>query len=558
MSSILIAAICMLTAIWGLDFFVLPKKSSKKRNHAITLFWLTPPTMVFLSFLMLTYRPIFSSVVTLAIYSAIVILNNAKVKALKEPLVYSDFSLFREVIHHPHLYIKYIGLHNVILIGIFLVTAVIGGFGFEPPFINRLQLEDYFPALVFFFATFGTIYLIIYGTLKNPFKRILLSFGPSADVSKNVSQLGLVVCLIFYFFLSGADKIKPLKEHKNSKKKKVKASALVNEALENQEKTEVSVSHFHSSSNSLTKKLPTIVAIQAESFFDVRYLNAGIDTDILAGYDSIVKEAAFQGRLTVPAWGAYTMRTEFAFLSGLPEAALGHHRYNPYLQLGRQPFWTLAHTLKSLGYETVCVHPFPASFFNRKEVFPNLGFDHFVDMSSFDKSEYFGPYVGDIALGNKITDLIEVSEKPLFIFAITMENHGAWSKDRLKKETEESLDSENWPLGCYSLSHYVSHMRNTDQMIKNLKNYFDNSDEPGVMCLYGDHMPNLKNAFSKTVYEDPRTDYFIWRNNGIRNRQMDTSADVLSRLLLDVALNERRDMHPEEEKFDEIGGKNIA
>jgi len=545
----------MLAAIWGLDFFVLPKKSTKKRSHAITLFWLTPPVMVFFSFLMLTYRPIFSSVVTLAIYSSIVILNNAKVKALKEPLVYSDFSLFREVIHHPHLYVKYIGLHNVILIGIFLVLAVVGGFGFEAPFIERLQFADYFPALVFFFATFGTIYLIIYGTLKNPFKKILLSFGPSADVSKNVSQLGLVVCLIFYFFLSGADKIKPVKE---KKKKKTKASSIEKVNLEHETKTEVSLSHFHTTSKSLKNKLPTIVAIQAESFFDVRYLNAGIDTGVLSGYDSIVKEAAFQGRLTVPAWGAYTMRTEFAFLSGLPEAALGHHRYNPYLQLGRQPFWTLAHTLKSLGYETVCVHPFPASFFNRKEVFPNLGFDHFVDMSSFDKSEYFGPYVGDVALGNKIIKLIGETEKPLFIFAITMENHGAWAKDRLKKENEESIDSENWPLGCYSLSHYVSHMRNTDQMIGNLKNYLDERDDPAVMCLYGDHMPNLKNAFSKTVYEDPRTDYFIWRKNGVRNRQMDTSADVLSRLLLDVALNERRDMHPEEETFEEMDGKNIA
>lgn len=549
MWSVLISVFCMLAVIWVLDFFVLPKKETDRvRNHAITLLWLSPPGMLFFSLLMMTYRPIFSCVITIATYGTIVVLNNAKVKALKEPLVFSDFSLFREIIRHPHLYLKYIGLHNVIFIGLFAGAAVIGGFGFEEPFINRVRVEDYFPALLFFFSVIGTMYLIIYGPLRKQFRNILIGLGPDADVSKNVSELGLVVCLIFYFFLAGADKIKPLKAKKNNENADEKPSVTVE-----------NFSHFHVESNKPKGKLPNIVAIQAESFFDVRYLGAEIDPDILKGYDSIVKEATYHGRLDVPAWGAYTMRTEFAFLSGLPEAALGHHRYNPYLQLGRQPFWTLAHTLKSIGYETVCVHPFPATFFNRKKVFPNLGFDHFIDMSAFEDNDKFGPYVSDIALGDKIIQLMDKAERPIFVFAITMENHGAWDKDRLKEDDVASMDAENWPLGCHSLSHYISHMRNTDQMMSNLKSYFLSKDTAGMICLYGDHMPNLKNAFSKTNYDDPRTDYFIWRTEGKRQRRLDTSADVLSRLLLDVALNERRDIHPEEKAVEiQVNQRDIA
>ncbi|MBL4906546.1 MAG: LTA synthase family protein [Sneathiella sp.] len=549
MWSVLTSIFLMLAVIWGLDFLVLPKKDADRgKNHAITFLWLTPPGMLFFSLLMLTYRPIFSSVITIATYATIVILNNAKVKTLKEPLVYSDFSLFREVIRHPHLYVKYIGLHNVVLIGLCAVATGIGGFGFEEPFINRARIEDYFPTLLFFLLSFGTIYLIIYGPLKKQFKKILLGLGPDANVSKNVAELGLVVCLIFYFFLSGTDKIKADPPQSRSKVKDSLKKIKTKDYGSAEQHTEIGApSLFHAASEGSKKKLPNIIAIQAESFFDVRYLTKDIDPEILSGYDSIIKEATFHGRLTVPAWGAYTMRTEFAFLSGLPEAALGHHRYNPYLQLGRQPFWTLAHTLKSLGYETVCVHPFPATFFNRKKVFPNLGFDHFIDMSAFDKKEQFGPYIGDIALGQKISELVDKAERPLFVFAITMENHGAWSKDRLKREDKESMNAENWPLGCYSLSHYIAHMRNTDQMITNLKEHLQSKNEPGMICLYGDHMPNLKNALTKTEYDDPRTDYFIWRTNGQRQRQLNTSADVLSRLLLDVALNERRDNHPEEE-----------
>lgn len=512
MWSVLISVFCMLATIWVLDFFVLPKKETDRvRNHAITLLWISPPSMLFFSLLMLTYRPIFSSFITVATYATIVVFNNAKVKALKEPLVYSDFSLFQEIIRHPHLYIKYIGLHNLVLVGIAAVAACIGGFGFETPFINRIQIEDYFPTLFFFVSVVGTMYLIMYGPLRKPFKKILIGLGPDADVSKNVSELGLVVCLIFYFFLSGTDKIKTEKKSRKTKKQDL-----------DHQKTSAQMPLFHVNSEKSKGKLPNIVAIQAESFFDVRYLEAAIDTDILNGYDKIVSEATYYGRLDVPAWGAYTMRTEFAFLSGLPEAALGHHRYNPYLQLGRQPFWTLAHTLKSLGYETVCVHPFPSTFFNRKKVFPNLGFDHFVDMSAFKKEDQFGPYISDVALGDKITELLDAAESPLFVFAITMENHGAWDKDRLKDDDLDSMNAEKWPLGSHSLSHYISHMRNTDQMMTNIRDYLQAQETPGMMCLYGDHMPNLKDAFSKTGYEDPRTDYFIWHSSGKRHRRLST------------------------------------
>ena len=124
MWSVLISVVTMLAAIWVLDFFVLPKKETDRvKNHAITLLWISPPGMLFFSLLMLTYRPVFSAVITVATYATIVVFNNAKVKALKEPLVYSDFSLFREVVRHPHLYVKYVGLHNLVLVGVAAVCA---------------------------------------------------------------------------------------------------------------------------------------------------------------------------------------------------------------------------------------------------------------------------------------------------------------------------------------------------------------------------------------------------------------------------------------------------
>ncbi len=511
-----------LACIYVLDGFVLPKKNRSKRSHAYTLFSITPPIVFYVSILSLTYRPIISLVLCVVAYAVIVVLNNAKVKVVKEPLVYSDFHLFREIIRHPHLYVKYIGIRKLLGIVIIGLLCIYVATEYEKPFIVRSELADYMPAIMFFSVVIGIIYMITRGPLRKTFRNILLSFGPSMDVKENVSQLGLVVCLIFYFFLSGVDKVgkRPhaLKKQKEGGVKVGMPGAWQKEG-----------------------RLPNIVAVQAESFFDVRYLQSGLDEAILKNYDRIKDEAAFYGRLSVPAWGAYTMRTEFAFLSGLPEETLGHHRFNPYLQLGNKPFWTVAHSMRALGYRTICVHPFASSFFNRKKVFPNLGFDEFIDMNSFAKEDHYGPYVGDIAVGQKIIEVLQASKEPVFLFAITMENHGAWDEDRLKKFDQNSMDPENWPLGCYSLNHYISHMRHTDEMMADVVGYLEKQSFPGVFCLYGDHMPNLQNAFNSTGYEDPRTDYVIWRTKGKRNLEFDTSADILSRLMLDVAFNERKD-----------------
>lgn len=535
----IVCAVSLLICIRVMDNFVLPKRLMGNRGRILSLFAILPPLIFYCSILSLSYRPLLSLAFCVATYGVVIVFNNAKVKTLNEPLVYSDFYLLREMIRHPHLYTKYIDVWKL------LVTLVVGfgtigmAFWFEPLIIPRMALVDYLPTAMFFGFLFGTIYMITNGLLQKPFRKILLSFGPTADVKENVSHLGLIVCLIFYFFLSGSDKVESVKKRRRAQGKGTGSTS--------QSKSDAGEGIGAQKLRDFPgKNLPDIVAVQAESFFDIRYIQSIAPQNVLKNFDDIKREASFFGRLNVPAWGANTMRTEFAFLSGLPQEALGFHRFNPYLDLGKQPFWTIAHNLRLMGYRTVCVHPFPASFFNRQKVFPNLGFDEFIDVKAFEKGDFYGPYVGDIALGRKITSLLETSNQPTFIFAITMENHGSWSEDRLKNEDESSLHPDNWPMGSYSLNHYISHMGNTDQMIGELHSYLKGTDKDSLFCLYGDHVPNLQQVFRDAGYEDPRTDYFIWKNFSKRNRNVDTSAETLGRLMFDVAFNDRKDTFPAE------------
>ena len=112
--------------------------------------------------------------------------------------------------------------------------------------------------------------------------------------------------------------------------------------------------------------LPDTVVVQSESFFDPRRAFTNIKPDVLAGFDQACKTSSLFGTLTVPAWGANTVRTEFEFLTGINIAELGIDQFNPYRRSVQNGLPSIAQEFKKRGYRTICVHPYPATFYHRE------------------------------------------------------------------------------------------------------------------------------------------------------------------------------------------------
>jgi phosphoglycerol transferase MdoB-like AlkP superfamily enzyme len=266
----------------------------------------------------------------------------------------------------------------------------------------------------------------------------------------------------------------------------------------------------------ILKTLPNLVVVQSESFFDVRDLYAGIRPEILQEFDSLKTVSACSGKLNVPAWGANTVRTEFAFISGLDAEALGVHRFNPYRKLARQGVPTLAGFLRNLGYRTVCVHPYPAGFYNRDKVFPLLGFDEFMDIRSFEGVDKTGPYIGDVDLAEKVCALLgDSSDQPIFVFVITMENHGPLHWEKVLAGDVERLYSSPPPDDCDDLTIYLRHLRNADRMVGMLRDGMEALPGAGWLCWFGDHVPIMASVYEVMGMPDGQTDYMIWRKGGL-------------------------------------------
>lgn len=444
-------------------------------------------------------RPWFAAVVSLIILVVLALVSNAKYRALREPFIYQDFEYFLDTLRHPRLYLPFFGLGKALaaIAGFLLSLAV--GLRLEPALTEGMP----FGAFLQGWALLGGVGLL--AVALGMARPLPLALEPETDVG----ALGLLASLWRY---GAAERNCP---------------------------ELVTPFAVHPASAALPKRLPHLVAVQSESFVDVRKWGVDISPEVLAHFDALNLEAVSRGQLQTPAWGANTVRTEFAFLSGLPPGRLGVHRFNPYRRLARRSVATLANLLRERGYRTVCVHPYPASFYGRDRLFAGLGFDRFLDIHHFSEAAKNGPYISDAAVAEKVCALLaEEGAGPLFVFVITMENHGPLHWEKVEPGDIERLFTKPPPTGCEDLTVYLRHLANADRMAGTIANHMRVMDHPAWLCWFGDHVPIMPEVYDMLGMSDGRTDYLLWTNDdgsAVNKPPRDLAVEDLGRLLLTKA-----------------------
>ena len=417
-------------------------------------------------------RPWFALAIGLALITLIVQVSNAKFHALREPFVFQDFEYFTDAIRHPRLYIPFLGWWKFALISLAVAAALFIGLILEDASPDRFRLTGQLGAVLALSALAGFLIFLSRG-----------GCAPSFDPQEDLDKHGLMGSLWFYRRWESRPLVLP-------------------EGL--------------LGTLPIAQVLPDIVAIQSESFFDPRLLFPDIRPETLCTFDLMKSEALHHGPLKVPAWGANTVRSEFAFLSGARAELLGVHRFNPYRGLLSARVLTLASTLRAAGYRTVCIHPYPASFYNRARIYPHLGFDEFIDIRAFAGAKRFGPYVADTELALRVKDILGASKKPLFVFVITMENHGPLHLESPGSDDADKFYTVAPPSGCEDLTVYLRHLCNADHMMADLRATLKAHPRPARLCWYGDHVPIMTKVYDCLAYPEGLTEYFVWSNESMR------------------------------------------
>lgn len=441
--------------------------------------------LLFGALLILLQRALFAAGLVLAFWLLILFVNNAKYRALREPFVFSDFALFSQAFRFPRLYLPFFGWARAAgVAGVAALTLYLA-LTLEPWMVGLLGAMG-FAAVVAALLTAGA------GLLVMGARRLS---RPSFQVEDDLARFGMAANLWLYWRA----------EHAGFNGAEASPFAGLPASCPTQ---------------------PDIVAVQSESFFDARHLPVAIRPALLAEYTAACAMSVQHGRLLVPAWGANTMRSEFAWLTGLREAALGVHRFNPYRRLARRTLPNLAGFLRRAGYRTVCIHPHEAAFFGRDRVFQAMGFDHFIDISAFADAPKDGPYIADVALTAKIREVLNDASRPLFIFAITMENHGPYHLEKVRPGDGENCYVEPPPAGCADLTVYLRHLANADRMIGDLVQTLSERQREGLLCFFGDHVPSLPKVYETLGHADNRSDYLIWRSTGPDARPLSRDLEI--------------------------------
>jgi hypothetical protein len=449
--------------------------------------------------LLLTARPVMSVLCCLGLYALLVTLNRAKEQALREPLVLADAFLVRQAIAHSHMYVPFLPVKKIaVLLGALLLCLVF--FTVVECPLSALRSVGAQAALALGAATpVLCIALLRRGRLRRLAAFLLRACPVSHDAARDAVNNGPLTAALLHPVLAGSlsgghggyDGPDFLRD--------IRIRPKESRWPENFERLLADIDAVALERDTERQKLrPHIVVVQAESFCDIRERLHGERRealkDFLPNWDSLM----LQGRaLPTPenAFGAYTMRTEFAVLTGLQAKDLGPWAFNPYLLAARQPLWSLAWHLRERDYTALCLHPYSKRFFRRDKVMPNLGFDRFWGLRELRHLEKYGPYASDLELAKFALQKLRAPGKAFFCFVITMEAHGPWQEGRLSDaQVKETLSDIDAGLFSPQMRLYLCHLRHMDQMFGMLLRA--KAGECGgrevEVWAYGDHAPGIR------------------------------------------------------------------
>jgi phosphoglycerol transferase MdoB-like AlkP superfamily enzyme len=473
--------------------------------------------------LALTRRVLLSSWIVLLALLALYAANTAKMRFVQTPLLPADLRFLTEPRPALELFSQYLhfDLKGALLALVVLAVTVL--LWRERPWsfvrgTRRLIL--------------GAAAIVVCATLfagcapwRQLYQPARAGFHPWA-LSESVGQAGLVGSLLLYHWEVGGGVVPPadrgaaialLKAHAPALRARLAAAGVAGD-------------------------LPDIVIVQSESLFDPARLKDVPKGHWLPEYHHL-QRVATSGNMHVPTFGGGTIRTEFEVLTGAPLASLGGIQY-PWLELDRSNLPGLTSTLARHGYATLAIHPNSAAFWNRGRVFPNLGFERFIDVAAFPDETIVGLFPSDAALTDKILEELPADGPPRFLFAITMENHGPfdWRPNLDPKRLAalpmpDKLDAG----GRLWYGNYLYLLDDADHELGRLVAALKQRERRTLLLFYGDHMPSLAPVYFQLGFDDgldakaQPVPWLLFDTANPRAAHADTRSWLLPAQLLDAA-----------------------
>lgn len=286
---------------------------------------------------------------------------------------------------------------------------------------------------------------------------------------------------------------------------------------------------------------PNVIGFLLEAFFDPTTLpGVKFSRDPMPNFRALTKKYS-TGKMTVPVIGGGTVNTEFEVFTSMSTRLLSPGN-TPYVQtLRTKSVESIPSVLRENGYTTTAIHDHWGNFYNRVDVYKNIGFDRFISGETIANKTEVGGWTEDKVMLDPISKVLAQKEGGNYIFGVTVQTHGPYDGEKLISEDgPKVLEGPLNEKEKIQLENYAYQIEQADKFIKSVVDMINSTGQPTILYMYGDHLPALGDNFSVydkvklTETEKYATPYLVWDNIGLEKKDEDIKAYELAPKIFDI------------------------
>ncbi|NLZ81361.1 MAG: LTA synthase family protein, partial [Clostridiales bacterium] len=471
-----------------------------------------------ISLVLLIKRQVFGFILLSTIWITLGIINSALLVFRTTPFTAADIGMIKSAFTIMDTYLNKV---QIIIIAIFLLMVIIGGvfLWMKAP---KIQKKIEYKKIIFFLVS---LFLLLVFTTNIGYRTNILpsNFGNIADAFKNY---GFPYCFGNSLINTGIDKPSDYSEE------------IVGEIIDEVESPVIPEKNENiiEDTTNPDKSYPNIIFVQLESFMDPSYVK-----DIAFSKDPVptfrkLKEKYTSGFLSVPSIGAGTANTEFEVITGMNLDFFGPGEYPYKTVLKETTCESIAYNLKELEYSTHAIHNNDGTFYDRNNIFSQLGFDTFTSLEYMDVKEYTPMgWAKDVLLTDEIFKVLEDSEKRDFVYTISVQGHGSYPELEMLTDPDILVSGFKEDKQRIAFEYYVNQLYEMDLFLNELVSKLEEYEEDTVLVLFGDHLPGFsftdEDLTNKDIYQ---TEYLIWSNFDMKEMDTNLEAYQLSAYVMEL------------------------
>ena len=263
---------------------------------------------------------------------------------------------------------------------------------------------------------------------------------------------------------------------------------------------------------------PDIVLLLQESTTDPRLyrLPAPASLPHFAMFESDTHVKAHTA-LRVQTFGGGTWLSEFAALTGLRSDDFGGMKSAVFYTVIDHVNDSLFRQMKMNGYYTVVLTPFNKSAYNAGHAYHMMGVDKILQPQELGYPGSLQDNLWHISTADMLKYITVImrkeTKKPLFIYALTMYEHGPYDAEH--KDDYQLGASVGNAASAGKFSHYVEKITASDKALASFFQFVDNRPKPTLFMYFGDHQPNIDwdNGYATALPDAMHLTQFSLRDN---------------------------------------------